>query len=788
MRAINRKLWRDLWLMRGQVFAIVLVIAAGVGTYVMARCALESLKRAQAAYYSQFRFAQIFAHLERAPQELETRIAEIPGIAQVQTRVVANVKVDVPGLIEPATAKLISVPDNSLPTLNQLHLRMGRSLESGRTGEVLISEGFAKVHRLKPGDPVRAIINGRLRQLTVVGVALSPEFIFQIREGDILPDDRRYGVFWMGQAELAAAFDLQGAFNDVTCTLMPGANETDVLQRLDLLTEPYGGLGANGRKDQSSHRFVDNEMQELRGMAVIVPTIFLMISAFLLNMVVSRLISIQRDQIATLKAFGYTRSEIGWHYIKLVLLFVACGLMIGTGIGSFSGQQVTRMYSHFFHFPVFQFYLDLEIVFHAAVVSTVAALLGTGAAVWHAVSLPPAVAMRPEPPPRCGPSLLESLGFARLLKEPVKLVLRKVERHPVKSVLTSLGIAMAVSVLILGSFMLDAVDYAIQSQYFVAMREDLNVIFADPSSSKALHAIDGLPGVRSSEPFRVIAARLRSGPRTRRVEVLGLEPEPELHRLMDIHCHAVHLPPEGVVLSEKLAEVLQLRIGDMLQLDVLEGKRPSVNLPVVGLIEDFAGTAAYMRRDAMNRLMREGDVVSGAFVAADTAHLPRLHTELKQAPHVATVLIKGSTMRSFRDTVGENLLQMRSFVIVFAAVIALGVVFNSARISLAEQSRELATLRVIGFTRREVSFLLFGELALLTAFAIPSGLFAGYVLASLLIKFSYNTELFRMPLVINRSTYGFAAVVTLSATVGSAFIVRRMLDRIDLVAVLKTKE
>jgi putative ABC transport system permease protein len=774
--------------MRGQSLAIVLVIGAGVATYVMARCTLESLKRAEASYYERYRFADVFAHTKRAPQSIEQRIAEIPGVAQVQTRVVANVKIDVPGLAEPATAKLISVPDHGPPALNRLHLRNGRYVERGRSGEVLVSEGFAAVHDLVPGDHVRAVINGRVRTLTIVGIALSPEFIYQIRDGDILPDDRLYGVFWMGHAELAAAFDLQGAFNDVACTLMPGAVEADVLRRLDQLTAPYGGLGAIGRADQSSHKFVTNELQELRGMALVVPTIFLAISAFLLNMVVSRLIAMQREQIATLKAFGYTRREIGWHYIKLVLVLVTLGLVLGTAVGWYFGQRATQFYGDFFHFAVFTFYLDPRVVLSAFGVSTFAAVLGTVTAVWRAVSLPPAIAMRPEPPAKFGPTIVERIGFNRYLSEPVKMVLRQLERRPLKSLLTCFGIALAVAVLILGSFMLDAIDYAIHAQYFVALREDLNVIFVEPSSSRALHDIEKLPGVRFCEPFRAVTTRLRRGQHVRRVEILGILPDAELHRLMDIHCRTVALPGDGLVLSEKLGEVLGVSVGDTLRVEVLEGKRPEVDLPVVGLVTDFAGTAAYMRRDAMNRMMQEGDVVSGAFVAAAGDMQQLLYAELKEAPRVASVLIKGAAIRSFRETVAESILRMRSVIILFASVIAVGVVFNSARISLAERSRELATLRVIGFTRAEISFLLLGELMLLTAAAIPTGLVTGYWLAAFVIYFSYDTELFRMPLVIDRATYGFAATVTLAAVLGSALIVNRLLDRLDLVAVLKSKE
>lgn len=788
MDPFNRKLWRDLWLMRGQALAVVLVIGAGVATYVMARCALESLKRAQSDYYTRYRFADVFAHAKRAPQTLEARIAEIPGVAQVETRVVANVKVDVPGLAEPATAKLVSVPDRAAPLLNHLHLRKGRMIEPGRPGEVLISEGFAGAHGLVPGDLVRAIINGRMRDLSVVGVALSPEYIYQIREGDVLPDDRRYGVFWMGRTELAAAFDLQGAFNDVVCTLTPGAVEADVVRRLDQLTAPYGGLGAIGRADQSSHKFVSNELQELRGMALVVPTIFLGISAFLLNIVVSRLIAMQREQIAALKAFGYTRYEIGWHYVKLVLLFVVLGVALGTAAGTYFGRRVARMYAMFFHFAVFSFYLDPYVVLAALAVSAAAAVVGTLTAVRRAVAMAPAAAMRPEPPAKYGPTVLERLGFERWLDEPAKMILRQLERRPVKSALTSLGIAMAVAVLILGSFMLDAVDYAIHAQYYVALREDLNVIFTEPSSVRVLHDVERLPGVRLCEPFRAISTRLSREHRSRRVEVLGLTPDAELHRLMDIDCRTLDVPGEGLVLSQKLGEVLGVGLGDLVHVAVLEGERPEVDLPVRGLIKDFAGTAAYMDIHSMNRLMREGEVVSGAFVASDAARVSELYGKLKNAPRVASVLIKGSAVEGFRKTVAENLLRMRSFIVMFAAVIAVGVVYNSARISLAERSRELATLRVIGFTRAEISFLQLGELAVLTAVGIPLGLALGYGLAAFLIDFSYDTELFRMPLVVNRSTYGFAAVVTLAATCGSALIVRRMIDRLNLIAVLKSKE
>jgi putative ABC transport system permease protein len=788
MRALDRKLIRDIGLIKGQALAIGLVIACGVATFVMSLSTLTSLRRTQEAYYERYRFAQVFAHLKRAPNSLAGRIAEIPGVAQVQTRVVEHVTLDVPDLAEPAVGKLISIPDRPAHGLNDRYLRGGRYIEPGRDGEVLISEGFAQAHGFKPGDSVRAILNGQRQQLRIVGVALSPEYIYLIREGDILPDDRRYGVFWMGETELTAAFDMEGAFNDICLTLESGASEPEVIRQLDRLLGRYGGLGAYGREDQPSHKFISNELQELRGMALVVPTIFLAVAAFLLHVVISRLVGMQREQIAALKAFGYTRAEVGWHYLKLVLLIVLFGMALGTVVGARLGRSVTELYTRFFHFPLFEFQVDGGVVVLAALVSGGAAAGGTLASVSRAAGLPPAEAMRPEPPARYRPTIIERLGMQCLLSPPVRMILRHLERQPVRTLLSILGIALAVAVLILGNFMVDALDYAMESQFSVAQRQDVSLAFLEPTGSRALSDIAHLAGVRHCEPYRSLPARLRFGHRSRRLGLMGLPTHGRLYRVVDIGRREVPLPAGGVLLSEKLAAVLAVRVGDLVTVEILEGRRPVREVPVTGLVADFAGVAAYMDIRAVNRLMEEGDVISGAFLAADPSRMDALYAELKSSPRLASVTIKGATLASFRKTIAENLLRMRLFNVIFAGVIAVGVVYNAARIALSERSRDLATLRVIGFTRAEISFIQLGELAILTLVAIPIGLLLGYGLAALVIKLAYDTELFRIPLIIGRSTYGFAATVTTAAALTSGLIVRRLLDRLDLVAVLKSKE
>jgi putative ABC transport system permease protein len=786
--ALNRKLLRDLRGQWGQAVAIALVLGCGVAAFVMAVNTLGSLRRTRDAYYERYRFADVFAHLKRAPDSLAGRVEAIPGVAQVQTRIVMPATLDVPGMIEPAAARLVSVPDRPAPMLNGLFLRKGRYVEAGHGGEVLVSEGFAQAHQLEPGDTVTAVLNGRKQPLRVVGVALSPEYVYSLGPGQILPDDRRFGVFWMGHTALAGVFDMRGAFNDLTLTLTPGASEPEVLRRLDALTERHGGLGAYGRADQPSHEFLDNELNELRGMAVVVPSIFLGVAAFLLNVVVSRTVGTQREQIAALKAFGYTRWEITAHYLKFVGVIGLAGVAVGVIVGAWMGREMTAIYTRFFRFPVFDFALDPAVVLLAVGLSGGAAVLGTFAAVRRAAALPPAEAMKPEPPATYSRTLVERLGLHRVLSPAMRMMVRQIGRRKVKTALTALGIALAVAVVILGSFGKDAIDHVMVAQFSVAQRQDVTVGFAEPASHLSLHELEHLPGVTRVEPTRSVAVRLRNGHRSRRVGLTGVPAGASLVRVMDVHTNPVAVPPDGLVLSKKLAELLDLKPGDAAAVEVLEGDRPVRTAGVSGLVDDFAGTTAYMDLAAVNQLMREGDVVTGAHLLADPARRTELYTAVKNTPRVSGVVIKRDVVDSYQRTIGENILKMRLFNVLFAGVIAFGVVYNSARIALAERGRELATLRVLGFTRGEVARILLGELALLTLTAIPVGLLFGYGLAYLLIQLVFDTELFRLPLVLTHQTYGFAASVTIAAGLVSGAVVGRRLGELDMVAVLKSRE
>lgn len=787
MRKLDQKLIRDLRNIKGQAIAIILVIAAGIAVFVMSLCAYSSLSNGKVAFYSNYRFADIFATVRRCPDSVLRQIEEIPGVSAVEPRLVFEVLLDVPEMVEPATARLISVPDNRPQRLNRVYIARGRMIEPGREGEVVVSEMFADAHQFKLGDTVRAIINGKMQELKIVGVALSPEYVIQIQGGSILPDKKRFGIFWMSQRELESAFDMSSAFNDVSLKLNYGANSDEVISALDRLLNRYGNVGAFDRGQQLSHQYVTDELLQLRTTATIAPAIFLSVAAFLLNIVVTRLISQQREQIAALKAFGYTNFEVGLHYLNLVLVISFCGMTLGTLFGFWMASNLTEMYQEFYKFPLLSFQINKVAVLWALLLTTLAAVVGTWLAVRKAISLPPAEAMRPEPPISYRPTIVERWLPSGFLPSELRMIIRNIERKPFKSAVSVLGTAMAVSVLILGSFTLDALNYLIDFQFRFAQRQDLTVGFVEPATAAVVHEIASIPGVKDSEAIRGVATRIRFQHRSRRVGIMGIEEEPRLFRLLDTDERPVPVPAHGLMLNNKLAALLGAKLGDTVTVEVLEEKRPILQMEVTAIVNEFGGVNAYLRKSHLHQLLSESEVSSGAFLSVDPNHLEQVFDELESRPGVANVSIKNSAIESFRETIAENMLTMRTFNVLFAVVIAVGVVYNSARISLSEQSRDLATMRVIGFTRREVATVLLGEIILYTLVAIPLGWLIGYGFAAVLIA-GLDTENYRIPLVINQGTYAFASFVVVAATFFSSLVVLRRIQRLDLIAVLKTRE
>ncbi len=784
---LDRKLLRELWRMRGQVITIALVVSCGVGAYVSLGAVGDSTSASKERYYRDARFADAFDTVQRAPEGVADRLRAIDGVGAVETRIVQSVLLDVAGMNEPATARVLSVPADREPLLNRLYLRRGRWLDPAHSDEVLVGEPFANAHGLDPGDSLVGLLNGRRERLRVVGVVLSPEFVYSLPPGELTPNDRRFAVLWMSRSTLAAAWQMEGQFNDVSLALARGASLPAVLAAVDRTLEPYGALGAYGRDHQTSERFVESKLKSVKAMASTLPIIFLLVAAFLVNVVLARTISAQREQLAALKALGFTNLEIAAHYVKFVLAITLLGAAVGVAWGGYAGQALAALYARYFRFPVLDYSVGGRSAATAILLSVGTALVGTLGVIRRAAKLPPAEAMRPEAPPTYAPSLLERTGFYALFSQAARMVLRDMERRPMRTLLAVLGIAFATSIMVAGRFSMDGIEYLTDVQFHMAQREDLTLTVANVTERRAVREVASLPGVLRAEGMLSVPVRLHHGHLVREAAVQGLQPESVLRRVIDAERRPHPLPARGLLLSRVLAERLAVRVGDAVDVEILIGDRATRRTLVLGVVDDFMGLGAYMTLDGARSLLGEEGAVSQVLLTVDPAQQARVYEALKHLPRVAGLTRRDQMIQYFREQSADTMIAMTAILAIIASVIAVAVVYNSARIALALRQRELASLRVLGFTRAEVAAIIVGEQMAQVLLAIPLGLLLGRGLAGLAMR-GVDPELFRLPMVISPRTYASAALVTLCAGLASALLVRRQVDRLDMIAVLKARD
>ncbi|WP_119355260.1 ABC transporter permease [Azohydromonas sediminis] len=789
MKALDIKLWRDLKRLRAQVLTIALVVAIGVAGFVGLFSVHASLLEARDAFYRDNRLADVFASVRRAPLALVARIAAIDGVAEVKTEVVYDAQVDVAGVDAPVTGRFIGLDLARVHAgrqgLNALTLKSGRWPEADGALEAVVSDRFAVARGLKPGDTVHAILNGRRERVRVVGTAATPEYVFATRGG--APDDETFGIWWIDGERMAHAFDMQGAFNQLALRLHAGVPLPPVLDALDRLLEPYGAIGAVGRDEQMSATIVRDELSQLKVLGTVLPSIFLAVAMFILNVVLGRQVATQRSQIASLKALGYRDGEIAWHYVKLAIVIAGLGVAAGLALSVWIGQLMLGLYDEVFRFNRLAYHTAPWLVGAAALIASSTAALGAWAAIRAVVRLKPAQAMLPPAPPAYKPTLIERLGFGRHVGAGALMVIRNFERRPLRAAFTVTGIALAVALQIAGAFWLDAIAHIVDVQYRQVQQADVLVDFHNPVPVTVTRELQRLPGVIDAEVYRSEPVRVHLRGRSEDTVMTGFTPGAQLLRLVDEQRGPVALPPDGVVMSALLAEAIGARVGDRVTVEFRLWHRTRAEAEVVDVVHMMFGKQLYMNLDAMNRLARDGDGAGDAALQVDPHALPAFWAAVKAAPGISAVFDKQASMTTFDERTSRNIGVFSGIQTLFAVAMAVGIVYNAARIALSERAWELASLRVLGMTRGEVSVLLLAELGAELLLALPVGALLGWALAHLLMQLMSHENI-DFPVVIEPSTYALAALIVLAAGVASALIVRRQVDRLDLVAVLKVRE
>ncbi|WP_045217012.1 ABC transporter permease [Desulfonatronovibrio magnus] len=786
MSVLNRKLARDLLNFKAQAASIAVVVGSGVMVLILFATTLDSIRQSRDDFYLSNHFAHIFTEVTRAPELLAERAARIPGVNIVETRVVAPVRIEVSGFNDPIRGTVLSIPDGRQPLLNQLHIHQGVLPPAHCDHRVVVSESFANAHGLKVSDTFKTVIRGRMQNLTISGIGLSPEYIYQVGPADIIPDYERYAIIWMNRKALAGAFNMEGAFNSLILSVQAGANKNSIIDALDLLLEPYGSVGAYQRIDQLSHRFLDQEIDQLRVMTVVLPAIFLSVSAFLLNVLLARIVRTQRQQIAVLKAFGYQNHTIGFHFIKLTCIIIVAGSLLGTLLGMWAAEAMAVLYAEYFRFPELSFKMRVEFIVAAVSVAFGAGLLGTVRAIMEAVNRPPAEAMRPPAPEKFTKGVMDSPLLSKFIHQPTRIIIRNLTRQRAKTRMSILGIGLAGSLLVLGSFQFGSVNHMLDTQYNLILKMDVQVEFDEPASLSAVAGLSILPGVMYVEPYRDVPVRLIHNRSQFRTNISGVNQQPVLRSILDNDYQPVEVPLDGLLISNYLAEYLEVTIGDVIQVEIMEGRRGIYDISVAGTVQEPIGVNVYMHRPALNKLMREAPAISGAWMLTDTQLNDQLFARLGQIPKVAGISQLSKAEQNIRGYIDTTILFFMFILLVLSGSIVFAVVYNNARIAFAERIRELATLRVLGFTMGEISWILIGEMVILCIISIPAGWGIG-ICFSYFLNQMMATDLFRLPFVLTLDIFAFSAAGVLCAALLSVFFIKRRLNRLDMVEALKAE-
>jgi len=787
VNSLDLKLLRDLWHMRGQAFAIALVLAAATATFVLSMGVHRSLTETRDVYYERNNFAEVFASMTRAPRSIVERASQIPGVRWAEGNIQQYATLDFPDRVMPMRALINSVNEYGHDQLNLVTLRKGRMPHPGEVGEVVVDESFALANELELGDEIDALIYGSKQRLNIVGIGLAPNFIWAIAPGELIPDEARFGIFWMGEEALEAATDRTEAINTISITLERGASEADVIRELDILLEPYGGTGAYGREDHMSHAFLDNELMQLEAMTQVIPPIFLLVSTFLVYIVLGRMIRTERTQIGLIKAFGYSDWAIGWHYLKFALAIALLAMVLGSIAGVWMGRGMTALYAEFYRFPFLFYRISPGVFFGAGALAFGAAGLGALGGMQSAVRLNPAVAMSPPPPPIYKTGFVETLGQKAGFTAIGHMIVRHIARWPGRSAMTVLGVALSLGLLFAVMQFIDSSRAMLDQFFFRAQSQDLTISFTETQNNRAIYALDQIDGVLRVERTRAVPVEMSFGNKVERTAIESTNNDAMLTSRIDSSGAEITMPPAGLMLSRQLADKLDVKAGDKVFIEMLGGRRTKTFLTVGAIVDEFIGTRAYAAESTLDAIARDATPAGSAHVRIDTAKRASILTQLKEMPLVLGVTERDAALQKFEEVIDENILTMLGFYISFASAIAVGVVYNSARILFSERAHELATLRVLGYHRSEVGMVLLGELALLVAVSVPFGCIIGYWMAQLMTAM-FSSDLFRLPFAPSRATYGYSILIVLAAATMTALIVARRVMRLDMVRVLKARD
>jgi putative ABC transport system permease protein len=787
---LTRKLRRDLWGRKLALLTIIAIIAVGIGCYVSFMGCYYNLDNSRRDYYRNYRLADFTINVKRAPAWSIEQVAAHKNISRVYGRIGAVVQVDLPGNPEPISGTAISLPSQRIPILNDVMLHLGGWFSPDRDDEVILNADFARAHNIVPGQRIKVLLLDKQHELLVVGTVYSPEFVCPIPpDGGIAPDPARYALLYCKLDFMRRTCDLEGAFNQILGKVHDYGKINNTLSKLEEELDPWGVAMTVPIEDQSSFAYLKYELEGIKASASIMPAIFLGVALLVLNVMISRMVAQQRTIIGTLKALGYSSNAVRLHYLAFGCVIGGIGGLIGCALGFWLQGALISMYKTFFSLPGVKPSVIPSLYMMGMSLSLGAAALGTLRGVSTAVKLKPAEAMRPAPPERGSKVFFEIWTFFwTRVSFRWRLILRSMLRNPFRSGVTVLASSFASAILMVSLTNIDALDFLVRYQFENIMHQDITTSLRDPKGIDAKFEIANIPAIADSEAQLNVVCNLTNGHRHERVGIIGLPLDSHLVTPLDAKGNTVRVQDSGIVLSRKLAQMLSLKVGDMVQLRPTIARREKVMTPVVAVVDTYLGLSAYVSQAYLSRLIGEEWAANSHLALLNTGlGNSSLFRSLREYPSVMGTSQRQRSIDMVDKNFGETMGTMMFIIILFAGLIAFGSVFNASLVLLSERERDVGTLRVLGYHPGEIASIFLRENAILNTIGILLGLLLGIWLTWLVSK-AYDTELYRFPVVIRPIRFLHTAGIMAFFLVSAQYFASRMIYKMNWLEVLKVKE
>lgn len=787
MSILFKNLLRDIKKSKGQFISILIIVILGVTFYTSLNSAFKNLSNSSIKYYEEYRLADLWIDLDKAPISIKEKVEKLSNVEMVTGRIVKDASINISD--ENATLRFITLPDIKSNIVNDLTIKSGRYFSESDSNQCLLDEDFFKANNLKLGEYIYPVINGNQAKLKVLGVVKSPEFIYTLKDsGELIPDNKRFGIIYIKQSFGEAIFDLKGSVNNISIKVKSGSDVDEVKDDVKKLLKNYGVKSSIDRKQQTSTMMVDAEIKKLQSTGGSFPVIFFMVASVIIYIMMGRMVENQRIQIGVMKALGFTNVQVLIYYMSYSTIIAVSGSLIGSILGTYMGFSITKLLNQYFNLPLSNTQIYGEFVIPAFLLTLIFCLFAGYNSCKIIFKIMPSEAMREKSPISGKKIVVEKVDFIwRNINKLERIIMRNLFRYKRRVLLTSLGVIFSSAILLVAFSMNDSVNFMIKQQYGSIQNYDIKVKFSKLLSINDLSTIKDIQHVVEFEPILETGIELSNGWKSKEVGFTALTQNPKMYKVEDKSGNSVTLPQNGLLISEKLANILGIKVNDSVNVKFFFPEKEEKKMVVKGIVVQYLGLSTYTSMNNLNSVLGEGVIANSAVLKLESSAFENeVKNKLKDMPGVSSVESKADSSNALT----KNMEAMKSTIgmlIMLSATLLIAVLYNIATINIFERQRELATLKVLGFNNKEVKKLIFNENYIISIFGIIIGLPLGTWLGGYLIEAS-STDAYSIPYVVEFKSYVITIILTLIFTVITNMALMRKIKAINMLEVLKNKE